>query len=226
MTMNTQTRLEVRLGLIAQILVGLFFTLGVAIRGPLDRDTASLMRAALSANFGRGAVISLVGAVLQIYALFGLYRLLTYQRQSLIALPGVILSVAGIVFVIPLVAFLAVNLPVIARLYQQGDHGLIPIVESSSTGLGLVLLSISSGLGSIGTVLLAAAIWQHGRPFRWIGVVWALKGLLLAFSGPGHFATELLGAMLTLMIASVIAWKGWRESMPQTGKNTSAPAGS
>lgn len=211
--MNIQTRREIRSGLIALVLVGLLFTLGVAIRGPLERDPAALMRAALSSNFVTGATISLIGGVIQIYGLFGLYRYLTYRRESLTALLAVIFSVAGIVLVLPLVAFLAVNVPVIAKLYQQGNQEVITIVESSFTGLGLALLGVSSMAGGISTILFAVSIWRHERLPRWLGPLYGFKGLLLALSGPGFFTTELLGAVLTLVCACVLAWKGWQESV-------------
>lgn len=80
--MNTQTRREIRFGLIALVLSGLLFVLGVALRGPVDPDPESFLRAALSSNFVPGVAISLIGGVVQIYGLFGLYRFLTYQREA------------------------------------------------------------------------------------------------------------------------------------------------
>jgi hypothetical protein len=212
--MNSQTRREIRFGLSALVLTGLLFTLGVAIRGPLDRDPVSLMRGALSPNFVPGAAIGLVGGVIQIYGLVGLYRYLTYAHESLIALLA-ISSVAGIALVLPLVTFLAVDAPVIAQLYQQGNQAVIAVVESNFTGFGLALLGVGSVAGSIGTILFGVAIWRHRSLPRWLGPVYALKGLLLAISGPGLFATELLGAVLTLVCACVLAWSGWQESAPE-----------
>ncbi len=211
--MNAQTRREIRFGLIALVLTGLFFTLGVALRGPLDRDPASLMRAALAPNFVPGLTIALMGGVIQIYGLFGLYRYLTYRDESWVAFLAIVLSIASLVLVLPLVTFLAVNVPVIAELYQQGHQEVIAVVESNFTGLGLALLGFSSVAGIIDPILFAVVIWRHGRLPRWTAVVWGLKGILLALSGPGFFTTELLGAVLLLITAGVIARKGWEESV-------------
>jgi len=216
--MNIQTRREIRFGLIALVLSGLLYTLGVALRGPIDPDPASLMRAALSPHFAPGLTISLVGGVLQVYGLFGLYRYLTYQRESLIAFLAVVLSIASLVLILPLGAFLAVNVPVIAELYQQGNQEVIAVVESNFSGLGLALLGISSVVGLIDPILFAIAIWQHKTLPKWISVVWGLKGIMLALSGPGFFTTELLGAALLLLTAGAIAWKGWQESTVRAGQ--------
>ncbi len=46
--MNTQTRREIRFGLSALVLTGLLYTLGIALRGPIDPDPDSFLRVALS----------------------------------------------------------------------------------------------------------------------------------------------------------------------------------
>lgn len=223
--MNTQTRREVRFGLLALVLTGLLYTLGVALRGPLLTDPDSLMRAALSPNFVPGVTISLVGAVLQVYGLFGLYRYLTYQAESRIALLAVALSIVGLALILPLVGFIAVNVPVIAELYQQGNHEVYAVVEANFTSpLGLSLLGGSSVAGTISTILFTVAIWRHGRLPRWLAFLYGLSGLMLSLSGPGFFTTELLGAVLTLVCACVLAWKGWQESVMRAGQWSPAQA--
>jgi len=215
--MNSQTRIEIRFGLIALALTGALFTLGIAVRGPLARDNAALMQAALSPQFVLGAVIGLTGGVLQIFGLFGLYRYLTNQRASVIALLGVVFSVLGIVLVLPLATFLAVNIPVIAELYQQGNQEVIAVVESTFSGLGLALLGVSSVSGVIGAIVYAVALWRHGKPLRWMGAAWGLAGLMLSLSGPGLFITELLAAALMLVVGCALARRGWQESGVEAG---------
>jgi hypothetical protein len=65
-------------------------------------------------------------------------------------------------------------------------------------------------VGIIGVILFAIAIWRHGRLPKWTGVLFALSLPLLAF--PVTFTTELLGAVLLLISAGVIALKVWQES--------------
>jgi len=210
--MNIQTRREIRFGMSALILTGLMYTLSVLIRGPLDRDPAVVMQAVLAPNFVPGVVIGLFGAVLNIYGnIFGLYRYLSLRDKSLISFLAMVLSpLALVMFAIPFVTFLAVNVPVIANLYQQGNQGVLAVFEATFTNpLSLGLLSVTSVTGLIGTLLFAVAIWRDGRLPKWVAVAWALKGLLLIIlSGPGFFATELLGTVLALILGCVIAWYG------------------
>jgi hypothetical protein len=215
--MNSQTRREIRLGLIALAMSALLFALGLVLRGPVDlADPGSCCRLAAPPTLVPGWTIIVVGGVLHLYGLFGLYRYLTYQAGNLLALPALVLTVMGIALVLPLATFLAVNGPVIAELYQRGNREVIAVVEATfSSPLGLALLGISSGAGVVGPILFAVAIWRDGRLPKWTGVLFGLTGPLLAI--PVTFATESLGAVLLLISTSVMAWRGWQESAAATG---------
>jgi hypothetical protein len=226
--MDKQTRREIRFGMIALILTGVLYTLSVLIRGPLDRDAAVLMRAVLSPNFVPGVVIGLFGGVFNIFGnIFGLYRYLTLRDKGLIPFLAMVLSpLALMMFVLPFVTFLAVNVPVIATLYRQGNQTVLAVFQATFTNsFSLELLSVTSAAGLIGTLLFAVAIWRDNALPKWVAVVWAVKGILLIVSGPGMFATELLGTVLALVCGCVLAWKGWQESMITEREWSPAPVG-
>jgi hypothetical protein len=223
--MNLQTRREIRFGMSALVLTGLMYTLSVLIRGPLDRDPAVVMQAVLSPTFVPGVVIGLFGGVLSIYGnIFGLYRYLSLRDKSLISFLAMVFSPLGLMmFVLPFVTFLAINVPVIAELYQQGNQAVLAVFQATFTNpFSLGLLSATSVIGVISTLLFAVAIWRDSRLPKWLAVAWALKNLLLIISGPGFFATELLGAVLALVCGCVLAWKGWQESMVRIGDSSSS----
>ena len=212
--MNTQTRREIRFGLIALALSGLLLTLGAALRGPVNLpDLGSyIIPAALSPSYVRGWTIILVGFVLQLYGTFGLYRYLTYQAENLIAFLAFVLRIAGVALFAPLITFLVVSGPVIADLYQQGHQEVIAIVEANLTGgLGLALLGVAAGAATIGAFLFAIAIWRHGRLPKWTAVLLVLGILLQAVPSP-TVAIELLGLGLFFISTSMIAWKGWQDT--------------
>jgi hypothetical protein len=223
--MHPQTAREINLGLIALALSGLLFAGGIVLRGPVDlADPGSCCRVATSPAYVLGWTIILVGGVLNLYGLLGLYRYLTYQVGNLFALLALVLGVAGIALVVPLATFFAVNGPVIADLYQQGNQEVIAVVEASFTSaLGLALLGVSSGAGTIGPILFAVAIWRDGRLPKWTGVIFAISVALLAV--PITFATELLGAILLLTSAGVMWWRGGQEFRATAGGCPCRPAG-
>lgn len=225
--MNIQTRREIRFGMSALFLTGLLYTLSVLIRGPLNRDPAVLMQAVLSPNFVPGVITGMIGGVLNVYGnFFGLYRYLALREKSLVPFLAMVLSpLALMMFVLPFTFFLAVNVPVIAGLYQQGNQAVLSVFQATFTNpFSLGLLSVTSVIGLISTILFAVAIWQNKILPRWLGPVYGLKGLLLVISGPGLYTTELLGAVLALVCGCVLAWKGWQETMTMEEQRSPAQA--
>ena len=209
--MNTQTRREIRSGLIALALSGVLFTLGIILRGQVDlSDPTSFMQAATSPNYVPGWTIILVGGVLQLYGFFGLYRYLTYQAENLIAFLAFVLRMVGLALGLPLFTFIAVNVPIIAKLYQQGDQEVLIVFEASFSGLGLTLLGIAAVAAILGLILFAIAIWQDGRLPKWTVILLVLSLPLLAAAVT--FTSELLGAVLFLISTGTMAWKGWQET--------------
>jgi hypothetical protein len=209
--MNSQTRREIRFGLVALAVSGLLLALSTILRGPASlADPGSFIRDAGSSTYVLAWTFILVGGVLSLYGCFGLYRYLTYQAQSLIAFLAFVLRVMGISFFLPLAAFFAVSGPVIARLYQQGNQEVIAVVTSNFTGLGLALFALS-GVGEIlGWTLFGVALWRDGRLPKWTVALFLLALPLIII--PIALATEFLGWALLLISASVFAWKGWQES--------------
>ncbi len=216
--MTTQTRREIRFGLIALALSALLFTLGAAVRGLVDlADLGSyIIRTALSPNYVPGWTLILVGAVLQFHGSFGLYRYLTYQAENLIALLALVLRIGGLALALPLFTFLAVNAPVIAQLHQQGNREAIAVFEANFTSpLGLAILGVAGVANIIGVILFAIAIWRDGRLPKWTAVLFVLGVLLQPFAA--IFTIELLGLVLVLISTGMMAWKGWQESAVEAG---------
>jgi len=216
--MNSQTRREIRFGLITLALSALLFTLGAALRGPFDlADPASyIVRTALSPNYVPGWTLILIGAVLQLYGSFGLYRYLTYRAENLTAFLALVLRIAGVALAFPLFTFLAVNAPAIAKLYQQGNQEVTTVFEAYFTSpLGLALLGVAAVAAIMGVILFAVTIWRDGRLPKWTAIFFVLGVLLQSLAA--IFAIELLGLVLFLISTGMMAWKGWQESGAETG---------
>ncbi len=216
--MNSQTRREIRSGLIALALSALLFVLGATLRGPFDlADPGSyIIRAALSSNYVPGWTFILFAGVFQLYGTFGLYRYLTYQADNLIAFLALVLRIGGLTLALPLFEFLAVNGPVIAKLYQQGDQEVKAVFNAYFTSsIGLVLLGVASVAAIAGVFLFAIAIWRDGRLPKWTAILFVLGVLLQSLAA--IFTIELLGLVLFLLSSSMIAWKGWQETRAGVG---------
>lgn len=214
--MNSQTRREIRSGLVALAVSGLLFTIGIVLRGAVElADPTSFIRAAASPYYIPGWAIILVGFVLQLYGFFGLYRYLTYKTESLIALLAFLFRIVGLALGLPLFTFLTINVPVIAKLYQQGNQEVLAVLEANFTGTGIALLGSGAVADIIGFILFAIAMWRDGRLPKWTIILFVLSLPLLAVAVT--FLTELLGAVLLLISTGTMAWKGWQESRARTG---------
>ena len=208
--MNFQTRYEIRFGLIALALSGLLLALSTILRGPISlSDPDSFIRNADSPTYVLAWTLILIGGVLNLYGSFGLYRYLTYQTQSLIAFWAFVLRIVGIALFLPLATFFAINGPVIAKLYQQGNQEVIAVVKSNFSGLGLTLFGLS-GVGEIvGWILFTVALWRDGRLPKWTVVLFLLALPLVVI--PVTLSTEFLGWVLLMVSAGVMAWKAWSD---------------
>jgi hypothetical protein len=208
--MNFQTHREIRLGLIALVLSAIVLALGTILRGPISlTDPASFIRNADTTTYMLAWALILIGGVLSLYGSFGLYRYLTSQAEGPIAFWAFMLRLGGIALFLPFAGFFAVNGPVIAKLYQHGNQEVIAVVNSNFSGLGLTFFGLS-GVGEImGWILFTVALWQDGRSPKWAVVLFLLALLFIVI--PVTNATELLGWVLLLISASMIAWKGWHD---------------
>ena len=211
--MSRQTRREVRSGLIVLALTGPLFTAGIVLRGSIDiTDPTSLLDEALTPGFTTGWALIVLGFALQLYGFFGLYRYLTSQSDSLIALLGFILRIVGGAFGVAPFIFLAVNGPAIAEQRTQGDpSGSILLERFFSSGPGVLMLGIAGTAAVVGFVLFVIAMWRDGRLSKWTVTLFALSLPFLAVAVT--FPTELVGAILWLISTAVIAWRGWQEPL-------------
>jgi hypothetical protein len=215
--MNSQTRREIRFGLVALAFSGLLLSIGIPLRGPIPiTNPEAIIQTADAPGFLPGWILILIGGVFHAYGTFGLYRYLTYQAESRIAFLAFVLRIAAISLAFPLSNFFVLSMPGIAELYRQGNHAVITIVEANlASGLGLILLAIGGVTGLPGTILFGVAIWKHSKLPKWAGIIYGLSAFGLAI--PTTTATEGLGAMLLLISSSVIAWKVWQESKSEAG---------
>lgn len=208
-----QAQREIRFGMIALVIAGISFTVSPIVRGPLPADAAAAMQHMVPApGYMPSVIIGLIGLVLAVYGQFGLYRYLTLRSDSLIPFLAILFSPLALVFVVPLMVFFAVNVPVIAQLYQQGNQEVLAVYKASfSSPFGLGILASTSLAGLAGNFLFAISIWRDGTLSKWVAVAWPVKNvLLIIFSGPGFYATEILGGVMMLVLSCVIAWKVWR----------------
>ena len=219
--MNSQTRRDIRFGLISLALSGLMMTLAAVVRGPLSGLTTEfLLRDATAPTWAPAWALGVVGSVFQMYGFLGLYRYLTYRADNRLAFWAALLSATAMALFIGPASFMAFYSPVVGNLYVQGNEAMIAVWNARlASTIGMAVFGVM-GVGYLfGPILFAIAIWRDGRLPKWTGVLVALSSALTAY--PVFFWAEVLGMVALLISASVIAWKGWQETEPEAAPSAS-----
>ena len=195
-------------------------------------DNNAWARIATSNGYALFSVIQVLGLLSLLFGIFALYGFLVGGRSPRLALPALILGVAGIVPALMMLGVLAFAEPVLASLYQKGVDAcstaafpdLLPTAlcrwwwgPLPSMGLALVLYAVEFLIMAI----LGNAIWRSGRVPRWVA-------LAFPFAYFGCIAitpiTTLVGGFLMVIAGGRIALQLNREAAGQSATHDALPA--
>jgi hypothetical protein len=205
--MVNASRFRIRLTSLALAVAGLLFVVYPALR-PFSSEVG--MQGAVA--FGSTAWViahsfAIIGFVLIVLGLFGLYLLLQSTSAERPALIGVVLSWLGVGLVLPFYGAEVFGLHAIAQQALKENNGALISLASSVRGepgiwfilTGLVLLGI-------GVISSAVSIWRSGILVRWTGIPLAIGFALYI---PQYTAPQYLrvahGLLITLSCL-LIAW--------------------
>lgn len=203
-----------RAGLAALLLTALFAGIHVLLRGPFVDPTANASGFAQmvgGTNFTLAWIVISFGFTLELYGILALYAYLSQSSAARLAFWGMILSFAGLSLVQTLVGS-ALTWPAIGKLYLQGQTSAIEAPLATFTGLSAAPLYLSGIFYSIGSFIMAFAIWRSGILPKWLGIPYAIQAPLLAFVIT--YETELLGAILFIIASTGILWHAWQSQQP------------
>ena len=226
--MSNNSFLRNRISLTMLPLAGLLAVLGLLLRGPFGNPStnpSAFAQAAASPNFGTAWVIILLGSVVRIYSLMVLFAILAQTRAARWVFWALLFSFVSEALFLSLTGILAFAAPVAAKLYLQGDTGLINVLKAGFfSGPGLALLYPSGLIGTLGSILFSIAIYRSNLPV-WAGIIYALTTPLLAFAPAFSYILELLGGVLLLVSGTWIAVAVWRhQSASETTSRTGQPS--
>ena len=214
--MQLPSKRHVRFLLLALPLAGLLFTAGILGRGPsLDPSVAPAAFAASSAAAQASSawLAILLGMIAEIPGLFALYLALAAGRREQIAFWGMLLSVLGVILVVPLIGFMALAAATVGQLYQAGQTDVLAVAIAMASDGSALLLGAVSGISYIaGSICLALAL--RGVLPSILAVGYALQAPLLTFAALFSLVAELIGAVLLLTCGVWIVWRMSRSPAP------------
>jgi len=193
------SRLRVGLTSLAFVVAGALFVLYPAVR-PFSSEVGLDGAAA----FGSTAWIvahslAIVGFVVVVLGLFGIYLRLQATSGERPALIGLLLSWIGVGLVLPFYGAEVFGLHAIGQEALKENNGSLTSLASSVRGEpGIEFILVGLALLGIGITLSAIAVWRSGMFARWAGIPLAVGFALYI---PQYVAPQYLRVAHGLMIA-------------------------
>ena len=212
---------RVRMTSFALIAAGLLFVLYPALR-PFSSEEGMQGAAA----FGSTAWIvahslAIVGFVLVVLGLFGIYLLLQKTGAEKPALIGLVLSWLGVGLVLPFYGAEVFGLHAIAReALKENNGGLISLASSVRGEPGIWFILTGLVLLGIGVIAMAVAMWRSGFLVRWSGIPLAIGFALYI---PQYTAPQYLRVAHGLLITVSCFLIAWNLLRPNAGGETESP---
>jgi hypothetical protein len=161
---------------------------------------------------------SIVGTTIGLVGVLALGVVLAATAERRLALRGLVLSVAGMAFIMTLFGAATFAQPAIGRAYLAGQQTAVAI-NSDLYGAPAVVVGLTGGLlYSAGSALLGVALWRAGTLPRWTGPLYALAVPLISIVGLAVGVAQPIGAVLIMTSGAWIANTVWaRPARAQAG---------
>jgi hypothetical protein len=152
---------------------------------------------------------SILGTTIGLVGVLALGAVLAATSARRLALRGLVLSVAGMAFIMTLFGAAAFAQPAIGRAYLAGQQAAVAI-NNDLYGAPAVAVGLTGGLlYSAGAVLLGVALWRAGTLPRWTGVLYAVAVPLIAVVGLAVGVAQPVGAVLLIISGAWITSTIW-----------------
>jgi hypothetical protein len=152
---------------------------------------------------------SILGTTIGLVGVLALFAILAATSVRRLALRGLVLSAAGMAFIMTLFGAATFAQPAIGRAYVAGQQAAVAI-NSDLYGAPAVAVGLTGGLlYSAGAVLLGVALWRAGTLPRWTGPLYAVAVPLISIIGLAVGVAQPVGAVLLFIGGAWLASTVW-----------------
>jgi len=185
-----------------------------------EQDTDAWARFVSSDSYLASHLLgSTIGTILTIFGLFALGCWLATSRAGGLALPAMVMAVAGTALLLVPAVISTFAMPAIGSAYLAGNPEVMQLAFPGSM-TGAFLLGLL--LAFVGNVLLGFALWRSRLLPRWAGALWVAGAVLFFVLGAvlgqattgSSLPTQTAGAVLMAAAGIWIAWTASRQSAP------------
>lgn len=202
----------IRLGILSPRLAGvllLVWYIGMANTPDANTDPTGAARYVSSTGYFVGQFTGgVLGIIALLFGFFALFAYLANTRGRHLAFVAMILGVAGASLQMTQTGVIVFAIPVIGKAYLTGlagQHSAMGIANGFFEGPAAAMMLVSIFLlYSAGTILFGIAIWRSGTLPKWVGVLFAIHGPLMAGPVPEIFL--LVGSAFLLLSGIWITW--------------------
>ena len=209
--MNQSTK--IRWGAFALILSALMTVGGLYLRGPLIIDTSDALAFAESVASPNNLIAETflpLSLVIQLFGFLGIYAYLKKPESAKSSFWGMVFSILGNGLFIPFAGTFAFAIPVVGKLYLEGNTDVIAVAEQTlGPGIAFAYLIASAFALTIGAVLFAVAMRKNGLPL-WLPIIYVIQAFGLSFGASIAYAFEVTGGILLLLFSVVFGLKMWK----------------
>ncbi len=209
-----------RLAALALALAGICFVLYPAIRPFSDESPLPEAKAAAfaSSSWVLAHSLAMVGFILLMLGLFGLFLRLQETVAERNALVALVVTGIGVGLTLPYYGAETFGLHAIGQeALQRNDPSLVSLANSVRYEEGIIFFGIGLVLLAVGTILFAIAIWRSQSLPKWSGIPLAVAFALFI---PQFFTPQVVRVAHGLLIAIGCAWLAWSMT-----KRSEAPQG-
>ena len=215
--MRNLPRLRIGLTSLAFVVAGVLFVLYPAVRPFSDEVGLEGAAAFASPAWIVAHSFAIVGFVLLVLGVFGLYLRLQATRAERPALIALVLSWVGVGLVLPFYGAEIFGLHAIGQEALKENNSALTSLASSVRGEpGITFILMGLVLLGIGIIVSAIAVWRSGIVARWAAIPLAVGFALYI---PQYTAPQYLRVAhgLLITVASLlIAWQLRREEVGQS----------
>jgi len=203
---------RLRLGAVALGISSIFILLAQVIRPSLlDVRTASpdFARALTSQGYLVAQILFLLAFPLFSTAAISIYKLLSYSRDHRPAFWAMVFSVLGVGLSMPSIGINTVVLPLIGRLYLDGETSALNIYYALRGYPQSLILQFGGYVFTIGIIIFSWVIWRNKNLSRWGAALYLAGWILFVVSNDeisklGSLSIGLLIALGGNLLAKVI----------------------
>lgn len=230
--MSTRTPTPIRVGLIGLPLCGLLYGIGALLRGeiispihPLVVDRQAFAEWVTAPGFTAGWLLIIFAVTADVFGIVALYAFLYRSRVARLAFAGMALTVIGDVLYEAYLGVHAFTWPQAGALYLRGIEAAYEVVDIGYNTPAATVVGLMSSLGyTIGSIVIAVALWRSGFFARWAALAYGVHGPILGIPIM-PFALELLGTVLLLVSGTAIVARVWRrDAADDAGQAEQAPS--